>query len=146
MIRPCLAAAIAAMVVAGCGQDSPAAPTSVELGLEGTWTGAASDSSGPGTMSWSLTPSGTFFSGTVAVTEDSTKVTGRGAVSGSVSGELIDFSLRIDAGGFDSPYSDCSATISGTARVTSSQISGTYSGTNSCSGEVASGQLTLNRQ
>lgn len=75
-----------------------------------------------------------------------TTVTGRGTVSGTVSGATIQFSISVLAGGFDSPFVACTADISGTGSVSSTSITGTYTGSSSCGGAISSGQLTLNKQ
>ena len=115
--------------------------------LTGTWSGPANDSSGPGQMTWQVTRSGTSISGDdVHDRHTSTKVTGRGTVSGTVSGSSLQFTVSVLAGGFDSPYSTCSASVSGNATISSASVTGTYDGSSSCSGAIASGQLTLNKQ
>lgn len=90
--------------------------------------------------------SGTSFSGTMTMTDTSTSVTGRGTVSGTVSGSSLQFSVSVLAGGFDSPYNACSATVTGTASIGSASVTGTYDGSSSCSGAISSGQLTLSKQ
>ena len=97
-------------------------------------------------MTWQLTQSDSSFSGTLTMTDGGTGVTGRGTVSGSVSGNSIQFSLSIPSGGFDSPYAICTATASGSGSASSSAISGSYSGSSSCTGTIASGQINLNKQ
>ena len=123
-------------------QPSASAPDS----LIGTWNGSASDSSGPGQMSWQITQAGMSFAGTVAMTDSGTSLGGRGSVSGTVSNGSIHFSISVPAGGFDSPYAPCTADVSGDGQASTSSITGTYSGSNSCVGAITSGQLTLNRQ
>jgi hypothetical protein len=113
--------------------------------LSGTWTGSASDSSGSGVLSWQLSESGTSFSGSATISDTRTGITGRGSISGTVSGASITFSISIPAGGFDSPFGSCSANISGTGQASSSSITGIYSGSNSCSGDLGSGQFTVTK-
>lgn len=97
-------------------------------------------------MTWQLTQSGTSVSGTMTMTDTSTKVTGRGTVSGTISGSSLQFSVSVLPGGFDSPYNTCSASVEGNATISSSSLTGTYGGSSSCSGAITSGQLTLNKQ
>lgn len=145
--------ALWALVSWGCGGSSgstgatsptptPPAPAS----LTGTWSGPASDSTGPGAMAWQITQTGTSFSGTVTMTDTSTGLTGRGSVSGTVSGSSIHFSITVPAGGFDSPFASCTASVTGDGQASSSSITGTYSGSSSCNGTIGSGKLTLNKQ
>jgi hypothetical protein len=145
----CALVAILAMGlgVAGSACGSPTQPSSAPsaLNVTGTWIGSASDSSGPGQMIWRLIQTDTSFSGTLTMSDASTNVSDRGSVSGSVSGSSIRFSISVQAGGFDSPYASCSTNVSGDAQASSSSITGTYSGTHSCTGAIASGQFTLTR-
>lgn len=120
---------------------SPSAPASVT----GTWSGSASDSSGPGQMTWQITQSGSSFSGTMTMTDTSSQATGRGTVTGSVSGGTIQFAISVLAGGFDNPYSACTADVSGSGTVAATSMTGTYAGSSSCSGAISSGQLTLTK-
>ena len=55
------------------------------------------------------------------------------------------FSISVPAGGFDSPFGSCTASVSGDAQATSSAINGTYSGVNSCTGAITAGQVALVR-
>lgn len=133
-------------VLLGCGSatDDP-----VVISLNGTYAGPASDNTGPGTLTWVLTQSGSTITGSltlVAVGSTST-VTGHGTVSGTLSGSTLTFTMSIPAGGFPFPYSSCVATGSGTAtNVTSTNIAGTYSGNNSCTGSVSGGTFNLARR
>jgi len=131
----------------GGSSSLPTQPSASTPGtLTGTWSGSASDSSGPGQMSWQITQSDGSFSGTVTITDGSTSLGGRGSVSGILSNGSIRFSISIPAGGFDSPYASCTAEASGDGQVSTSSITGTYSGSNSCTDTITSGQLSLTRQ
>jgi hypothetical protein len=150
---PTFAVLVVASAVAcgGSGGGSPtqpsAAPTpSAPTSLTGIWSGTASDSSGPGQMSWQLTQAGTSFSGTATLTDSGTGLSGRGSVSGTVSNTSIHFSLGVPAGGFDSPYASCTAEVSGDGQISTASITGTFAGSNSCTGAITSGQLTLSKQ
>lgn len=124
----------------------PASPGSSPVNLTGTWSGSASDSSGPGQMTWQLTQTDSSLSGTVTIIDTGTKLSGRGFVSGTISGSMMPFSISIPGGGFDSPYESCTASVAGDGQVSGSSITGTYSGSHSCTGAITSGQLTLNKQ
>ena len=128
----------------GGGSSTPTEPSPANVA--GTWSGSASDSSGPGTMTWQLTQSGSSFSGSLTMTDTTTSVTGRGTVSGTLSGSSLQFSLSVPAGGFDNPYASCSATVSGSGTASASSITGSYSGSSTCTGTISAGQLTLNKQ
>jgi hypothetical protein len=127
-------------------QPPPSSASSGPISLTGNWSGTASDSSGPGQVTWQLTQAGTSFSGTATLTDGSTGLGGRGTVSGTVSNTSIHFSISIPAGGFDSPYAACTAEVSGDGQVSTASITGTFAGSNSCTGAITSGQLTLNKQ
>lgn len=130
------------LAVSACGNSNqPSDP----INLSGSWTGTATDSSGPGTIAWQLTQSGSSFSGTLTITDTSSGAHGRGSVSGTLSGTTVEFAVTIPAGGFDEPWGACTADLTGTAKAAASALSGTYTGSNSCTGSVTSGQLTLDK-
>ena len=97
-------------------------------------------------MSWQLTQTDASVAGPATMIDATGGVNGRGTVSGTLTGSSIRFSMSVPARGFDNPYASCSASVSGEAQASSSSITGTYSGSNSCSGAIASGQFTLNKQ
>lgn len=132
---------LAACASGGDGGPSPGP----SISLTGAWTGAASDSSGPGKMTWQLQQSGDSVSGTVTMTDTETGESGQGTLSGTVSGSDLSFTLRVPVGGFSGPYASCSSEVTGRAQFGASSITGTYAGTNSCSGYISSGQLTLGK-
>ena len=115
------------------------------VSVAATWTGAASDSSGPGQMTWQLEESNGSVSGTFTLTDTATGAVGQGTVTGTLSGSTLTFTLRVPAGGFTEPWGGCTAEVSGSARVASASMEGSYKGTNSCSGLVSSGQFTLTK-
>lgn len=144
-----LSATVLSVLGLACSKDSSTSPTPPEtntLNIAGSWAGTAADSSGPGQMSWVLTQSGSSFSGTLSMTDGSTGVKGRGTVSGTLSGTSVQFSMTVPSGGFDSPYETCSSTVSGTGVGSSATITGSYTGSASCSGTISSGQINLNKQ
>jgi len=151
----CALAIAAVAFSAACGgggssstqpSPTPAPAPSAPVNVLGAWAGTASDSSGPGQMTWQVTQSDTAVSGTVTMTDTSTGASGRGSLSGTMSGSALRFTISIAAGGFDFPYAACSASVTGDATASTSSISGSYSGTNSCSGAVSSGQISLSKQ
>jgi hypothetical protein len=140
-----LAALLAAPACKG-NSSSPSSPTgSANLSLGGTWNGTASDSSGPGQMTWNVTHSGGSISGTFSMVDTQTKLTGRGSLAGTLSGSTLKFSLRVPAGGFDAPHGACQSEVSGEAEASAIEIAGTYSGTSTCAGTIAFGQFRLSR-
>jgi len=125
----------------GASSSTPVAPSAGSVNVAGSWRGTATDSSGEGSLTLQVTQSGTDLSGTVTMSVIT--VTGRGTVTGTVSGSTIRLTITIPAGGFDAPFSGCTATVSGDGQASASAINATYTGTNSCSGPVTKGQLTL---
>jgi hypothetical protein len=113
------------------------------VNLTGTWSGPASDSSGPGRMIWQISQIGPSFSGALTMSDGTTNVTGHGSVSGTLTGTVIHFSIAVPAGGFDHPYDFCSANVDGDAQTSAASIAATYAGMNSCTGVIAAGALTL---
>ena len=49
-------------------------------------------------------------------------------------------------GGFDDRYGACVADVTGAGQITGDSVTGQYSGTNSCTGSITSGQVTLVKQ
>ena len=124
---------------------APTPGTGTTADVAGSWSGPAIDSTGGGAMVWQLTQNGASFSGTITITDTSTGLTARGSVSGTISGSSIQFSISIPAGGIETQPS-CTASGSGSGSVAGSTITGVYSGSNSCTGSIGSGQITLNKQ
>jgi hypothetical protein len=125
--------------------SSPSAPTSTATSIAGTWKGTASDSSGPGDITLTITQNDVNVSGTAEFKLTGTSVTGRGTLSGTVSGANVHLTITIPAGGFDAPYSACTATVTTDGQISSASITATYSGTNSCGGPITSGTMTLSK-
>ena len=137
-------------VLLGCGSGDPVNPCPTPATtLGGTYTGQASDNTGPGTLTLVLTQSGSTITGsmTLVAVGIAGSITGHGTVSGKVCGPKLTFTASIPVGGFPSPYASCAATMNGTAdNVTSSIIHGSYAGNNSCTGSVSGGTFNLVRQ
>lgn len=139
-------ALVAGAPLAGCG-DSGSTATSPSPGVtvSGLFTGPATDSSGPGTLTWTVSQSGGDVTGSVSFSDTATGATGNGSVSGRVSGTTLTFTMSVPAGGFPSPRSGCTATMTGTAQATSTTIDGTYAGSNSCTGPIRDGSFRLTK-
>ena len=124
--------------------ETPEAPSANTLNVAGSWRGTATDSSGPGSITMQVTQSGADLTGTVTMSV--TTAGGRGTVTGAVSGSsTIRLTITIPAGGFDSPFASCTANVSATGQATATSITATYTGTNSCSGPITKGELTLSK-
>lgn len=96
-------------------------------------------------MEWSLTESNGSVSGSVTLVDFTAGVKGTGSMSGTLSGATVTFTLTVPAGGFDGPFAGCSAAMTGQATLTDATLTVSYSGTNSCSGAVATGTATLSK-
>ena len=144
--RLALGAGLFALAAAGActkAESSPAAPAATGVNVAGAWRGTASDSSGPGSITLQVTQSGTDLTGSVNMSV--TTVTGRGTLTGTVTGTGIRLTIAIPAGGFDAPFASCTASVSGSGQASASSITLTYTGTNSCSGPITKGELTLSK-
>ena len=140
---------------AACGDSSPTAPTA-STSMTGTWAGSASDSStsmgtgslmgqaGMGTMTWPLTQSGSTVTGSMSFAG----MQGRtpGAFSGMMSGDEMTFTMDMPMASMMS--SGCTARATGTARVDGAKMTmtGTYGGSNSCTGAFTNGQMMMTRR
>lgn len=113
------------------------------LSLTGTFSGRASDSSGPGQMTWQLSQAGDTVNGSLTANDSSTGITFNGTVGGTLTGNVLNFTMTLVPSGL----TQCSSFASGTAsNVTSTTIAGTYSGNNACTGPFTNGQFTLTKQ
>jgi uncharacterized protein (TIGR03437 family) len=128
------------IAIAQTGQASCPLPN-----LNGVWSGAASDSSGPGTMTWKLTQTGVTVNGTMQAATPSGAIAFSGSFSGTLNGSTLPFTINVAAGGVTGLPS-CTVTMNGTVTsITPSTLSGTYSGS-SCGGPFSNGQFKLTKQ
>ena len=97
---------------------------------------------GMGTMTWPLTQSGFTVTGSM----NFSGMQGRrsGSFSGTMSGDEMTFTMDMPIDSMMS--SGCTARATGTARVNGTTMTGTYSGSNSCTGSFANGQMTMTRR
>jgi hypothetical protein len=150
-----------AVFVAGCGGSGssmgPTDPGSM-ANYAGTWGGSMSESGGAtmgsgtmgglmrgmmaGQMTWQMTQTDANAAGSMEMS--AFQGTGRMAISGTISGQTMTFTMNIPAGGMPEP--GCAATGNGTAHMNGNTMTGTYSGSNSCSGAFSNGQFTLSRR
>ncbi len=161
MHAPSLLFGVALLFTAACNSHSvsnPLTPTTPTLSFAGTWVGTATDSTGSmmgsglgnlATMTWILTQNGNQVTGTIAFA-GITLAPSQAAptVSGTVSGNTMTFTATMPASSMPPPNIACSATANGTLTMNTSgtSMAGTYSGTSSCLGGFANGQITLTRQ
>ena len=152
---------VLAAFVAGCaGGGTSAGPTGTvpQTGYAGTWMGSMAESGGSmmgsgimggmmsgmmsGQMTWQMTQTGTNVTGNMEMA--GFKGTGQMMISGTIAGQTMTFTMNIPAGGMPEP--GCAATGNGTAQMNGNTMTGTYSGSNTCSGAFSNGQVTLSRK
>ena len=128
------------IAIALAGQASCPLPN-----LNGVWSGVASDSSGPGSMTWNLTQTSVTVSGTMQAATPSGAIAFSGSFSGTLSGATLPFTITVPAGGVTG-LPTCTVTMTGTvSSITTSTLGGTYSGS-SCGGPFSNGQFKLTKQ
>ncbi len=159
-MKKLLGGMLLASFAAACGGNdsmSPSGPT-VPMSLTGTWAGLGSDSSSAmgagsmmgqtdmGTMTWQLMQNGATVTGPMIFSGSGMENRMAGSFLGTMAGDDMAFTMDLPAGSMMS--SGCSSKATGTARVnaTTMTMTGTYSGSNSCSGAFTSGQMTMTRQ
>ncbi len=157
-MKQVIAVVLLAGFAAACGNTSSMGPTgpTAQTVMTGTWAGSASDSSssmgagslmgqtGMGTMTWPLTQSGSTITGSMSFAG----MAGRspGAFSGTMFGDDMTFTMDLPNNSMMS--TGCTARATGTARVDSTRrtMTGTYIGSNSCTGAFTNGQMTMTRR
>lgn len=146
-----MALILLAALAAACDDSSTPAritgPGSGTLQLAGTWTGSGADSTRQMSMTWRLTQSDGNVTGTFsATTPVGAPIYTAGAVSGTLSGATLTFTITVPGGAVEG-NPDCTATFTGTADdVREDSMAGTYQGSDSCGGTFTGGRFTLLRQ
>ena len=147
------------LLAAACGGSSnlATAPSSA-ISVSGTWSGTSTDSTTPalgtggmmgqagmGTMTLQLVQNGSNVTGTMGFSGMGNNMM-RGTFTGTMSGEDMNFTMNLPTGSMMS--GSCSAQANGTAHMngTSMTMTGSYSGTNSCTGGFSNGQMTMSRK
>ena len=149
-----------ASFAAACGGSattSPSVPTA-SASLAGAWIGIASDSSSStgagsmmgqadmGTMTWQLTENGSIETGPMSFSGSGMQGRTPGNFLGTMTGDDMIFAMDMPSNSMMS--TGCSSRATGTAHVnrTTMTMTGTYSGSNSCSGTYTSGQVNMTRR
>lgn len=147
MTRRAVSVAALLTILAACGGGSPGKPSDPipVIDLAGTWAGSASDSTGPGTMTWVLTktPSGASGPATTRTPLGSAVMTG--TVSLEQTGTSATWRIEVPAGGV-AGAPGCTVQVTGSATLTATAITGTYSGTGSCTDAFSGGTVSLSKQ
>lgn len=137
---------VALFFAPGCDDDTPTRPSDPPLNISGTWRGAITVDNTPAQMTWTLTHTSASVSGPVVVALASGTVLLNGALTGTLTGMTLTYTIAVPAGGIPLQPS-CSGQIGGTTTVISaSTMSGTFAVTSStCSTGLTSGTFTLTR-
>jgi Bacterial Ig-like domain (group 2) len=129
------------------------AQVTVVLNLTGAWTGTGADGLGPETFTWVLSQSGNALSGSVSMrplsqTDGSCGSCHKvkdGSISGSVSGTAVTLRMSFALGG-SQPTPTCLVIMDVSASgVTSTSLSSSYTGSDSCEPAVALGSIKMTR-
>jgi hypothetical protein len=139
-----LAAVLTTCAILGaCGGSSPTTPST--LNIAGVWAGDIVTILGNQRTTWTLSQSGTNVTGPVVVANAGIPVIS-GALTGTISGSTLTYSINIPAGGIlISPT--CTGHIDGTMNLPNErQMSGKFTGTSTCNAPISGGDLTLSKQ
>ena len=145
-------ALLLAMLVIGCGGGATSpTPNGVPatVTVTGNWFGSASDSLRQGRLNLTLRQTGGDVTGSVTgETVTSLPLYTSGTLTGTVSGSTFRFTVSIPLGSVaNSPT--CSVTLNGSTTditatgVAANGMSGTYTGTDSCFGDLIGGRFTF---
>ena len=163
-MRPAIALVLTgALTAAACGGSpargpmmSPAAPTPVGGStINGVWAGTADDSTGTmmgaglsrsmmSNMTWQITQTGNTFTGVMQF--PGSQGMGVMTVSGTITGRTATFTMTIPGGSMMT--ATCTAIASGTFDLDDlmTQMHGSYSGSNSCTGAFDHGEMSMTRR
>lgn len=99
-----------------------------------------------GAMTWQLTQNGSTVTGQMSFSGTGMQGRTPGTFLGTMSGDDMTFTMDMPSSSMMS--SGCSSRATGTAHVNRATMTmtGTYSGSHSCSGTYTSGQMTMNRR
>jgi hypothetical protein len=160
MVRTSTVAVLLTLLLVGCGGSSNSSnmmsPSSTPV-ISGTWSGSMTEHGGTvmgssymggmmggmmsGRMAWHLSQDGDRVTGSMDMSGFGG--TGSMTMTGTVSGSTANLRMTIPSGGMHE--SGCQSDAQCTLQIDGSgaRMTGTYSGTNSCSGAFSGGQITL---
>lgn len=148
-------AVVLAVSTAACDGNSMTSPSGT-MPMTGTWAGSSSDSSlsmgtgsmmgqaGLGAMTWQLTQTGSTVTGSMSFA--GMQGGKAGSFSGTMTGDDMVLMMTLPTGSMMS--GGCSAQATGTARINrlTMTMTGTYSGSNTCTGSFMNGQMIMTRR
>jgi hypothetical protein len=150
MRRPLLALVLILALAPACTDRTPATPTAPQpLNLSGVWRGNIAVAGAAAIMTWTLTQSSTAVAGPVLVALPSGTVLVNGALTGTLSGSTLTYTIAVSPGGIPAQPA-CGGQLAGTmtaAIAATSTLSGTLTVSSStCPTPFVDGNLTLTKQ
>jgi hypothetical protein len=153
---------IVPLFAAACGTSSPpttptppttTTPPAASLDLSGNWTGTSTDSQGITVVALAIAQTGDAITGTVTTRApdpndgscNACHRNKRGTFTGTLSGGTLTMTMAFAAGVDGDPTPICSATMSGTAAAVTSELTGSYTGSDTCEGAFLNGRMTMTR-
>lgn len=135
--------------LAGCSSSTMSSTTpSPALTFAGTWSGDLTVQGQAARMTWTLTQNGSSVSGPVLVGLANGVVLLNGALTGTLSGSTLTYSIDVSPGGIPTQPA-CTGRLDGTAAVMQSaptSMTGSYTvATSTCATGFSSGNFTLTR-
>jgi hypothetical protein len=133
----------------------PTQPAPQPASISGDWTGTSVDSQGTTVVNWTIAQSGSDVAGTVTTrapdpADGSCNACHRnksGTFTGTIAGDVLTLTLTFAAGVNGDPTPICSATMTGSAsRIAAGDLSGVYTGSDTCEGPFLDGRLTMSRR
>jgi hypothetical protein len=141
-------AALIISTLSACDDSSSTSPTPAQTNVSGRWVSDITVQGITGRMTWMLSQSGSAVSGPVTVTVANNLPLLTGALTGTISGSMLAYTIAIAAGGIPSQPA-CAGQIGGTMTVASgaTSMSGNMMVTSStCALQLPTGTVTLTKQ
>jgi hypothetical protein len=150
MHRSVLALCLCLALSSACGDNSPSAPTTTQpTDLSGTWSGDLALAGATARMTWTLTQSNANVTGPVLVVLPTGVVLLNGALTGTLAGSTLTYTIAVGAGGIPTQPL-CVGQLGGTMTVTiglTSTLTGSYAlRSSTCTTLFNGGSLTLTKQ
>ena len=140
---------LALLAVAACGDNKPpTSPSAQTLNLSGNWAGDLPVQDSLARMTWTVTQNNNTVTGPVLIVLPTGVVLLNGALSGTLSGSTLNYTIDVTPGGIPSEPA-CSGRLGGlvTAAVGQATLTGSYEvRSSSCTPQFSSGSFTLTKQ
>jgi hypothetical protein len=150
MHRTLLLLCLCLAVSSACGDTAPTTPTTPQsTDLSGTWSGGLTVGAETARMTWTLTQSNGGVTGPVLVALSTGVVLLNGALTGTLAGSVLTYTITVSAGGIPT-QPQCVGQLGGTMTAAigaTSTLTGSYAVRSStCTTGFNGGNLTLTRQ